>query len=141
MDEEYRPETAETGPGNGSVTTIGDIDPGQVVDKAALLSGTGAAFVLTDVPVPGFGVVKIKPLSRAQAMSVYGRDLDAAEMEQVLVSYAAVEPTFTRKEVARWQAVDVAGGALLKLVNTILEISGMEIGTGKAAYRRFRDGA
>lgn len=134
MDEEYRPDT------NGSVTTIGDTDPGQVVDKAALLSGTAEAFALTSVPVPGFGVVKVKPLSRAQAMSVYNRDLDAAEMEQVIISYAAVEPTFTRKEVARWQEIDVAGGAILRLVNTILEISGMEIGAGKAAYKRFRGG-
>jgi hypothetical protein len=59
----------------------------------------------------------------------------------VIVSYAAVEPSFTRKEVARWQEVDTAGGAILKLVNTILEVSGMEIGTGKAAYKRFRSGA
>ena len=135
MDEEYRPDT------NGSVSTIGDTDPGQVVDKAALLSGTAAPFGLTDVPIPGLGVIKVKPLSRAQAMSVYNRDLDAAEMEQVIVSFAAVDPAFTRKEVARWQEVSTAGGALLRLVNTILEISGMEVGAGKAAYKRFRDGA
>jgi hypothetical protein len=134
MDEEYRPDT------NGSVTTIGDTDPGQIVDKAALLSGA-AAFELTPVPVPGFGVIKVKPLSRAQAMSVYNRDLDAAEMEQVIIAFAAVEPSFTRKEVARWQEIDMAGGSILKIVNTILEISGMEIGAGKTAYKRFRSGA
>jgi hypothetical protein len=132
MDEEYRPD-------NG-IAAIGDIDPGQVVDKAALLSGA-AALVTTDVPVPGLGVIKVKPLTRAQAMSVYNRELDAAEMEQVLISYAAVEPTFTRKEVARWQEVDTAGGSILKLVHTIMEISGMEIGAGKAAYKRFRGSA
>lgn len=133
MDEEYRPDAG------GSVAAIGDIDPGQIVDKAALLSGT--AFGLTEIPIPGLGVIKVRPLSRAQAMSVYNRDLTAAEMEQVIVSYAAVDPPFSRKEVARWQEVDTAGGTLLKLVNTILEISGMEIGTGKAAYNRFRGAA
>src|SRR4029079_7502625 len=91
MDEEYRPDLIGTDT-SGSVAAIGDIDPGQIVDKAALLSGS-AEFVLTAVPVPGFGLIKFKPLSRAQAMSVYNRDLDAAEMEQVLVSYAAVPPT------------------------------------------------
>jgi len=91
--------------------------------------------------MPGLGVTKLRPLSRAQAMTVYNRDLDAAEMEQVIISYAAVEPTFTRKEVARWQEVSTAGGVLLKLVNTIMEISGMEIGAGKAAYNRFRGAA
>jgi predicted Zn-dependent peptidase len=133
MDEEYRPD-------NGSVAAIGDVDPAQVIDKAALLSGVGA-FVTTDVPIPGLGVIKVKPLSRAQAMSVYNRDLDAADMEQVLISYAAVDPTFTRKEVARWQEVDTAGGAILRLVHVIMEISGMEIGAGKAAYKRFRGSA
>lgn len=121
---------------NGSVAAIGDIDPGQIVDKAALLSG--AAFGLVDFPVPGFGIIQIKALSRAQAMAVYGRDLDAAEMEQVVVSSACVKPTFTVAEVAEWQVHSTAGGPLLKLVEKILEISGMEIGAGKAAYKRFR---
>jgi hypothetical protein len=133
MDDEITDDTATM---NGSVSTIGDTDPGQVVDKAALLSGTG--FELTPFPVPGMGVIMLKPLSRAQAMSVYNRDLDAAEMEQVIISYAAVEPTFTRREVERWQNVSTAGGVILRLVNTILEISGMEIGAGKTAYKRFR---
>jgi hypothetical protein len=52
-----------------------------------------------------------------------------------------VEPTFTRKEVARWQEVDTAGGAILRLVQSIMEISGMELGAGKAAYKRFRGAA
>ena len=120
----------------GSVTAVGGIDPGQIVDKAALLSG--AAFGVVDFPVPGFGVIKIRPLSRAQAMAVHGRDLDAAEMEQVLVAAACVEPAFTPAEVREWQAHSTAGGPLFSLVNKILEISGMEIGAGKAAYQRFR---
>lgn len=124
---------------NGSVAAIGDIDPGQIVDKAALLSG--AAFGLVKFPVPGFGIIQIKPLSRAQAMAVYNRDLDAAEMEQVVVSSACVNPTFTPAEVEQWQASSTAGGPLLQLVNKILEISGMEIGAGKAAYKRFRGSA
>jgi hypothetical protein len=121
---------------NGSVSTVGGIDPGQIVDKAALLSG--AAFGMVDFPVPGFGIIKIRPLSRAQAMAVYGHDLDAAEMEQVVVSSACVNPTFTPAEVEQWQVHSTAGGPLLKLVTKILEISGMEIGAGKAAYKRFR---
>lgn len=127
---------------NGSVAALGGIDPGQIVDKAALLSGAGtAAFDLTAVPVPGFGLIMVKPLSRAQAMAVYHRDLDAAEMEQIVVSGACVTPTFTPAEVAQWQECSTAGGPLLNLVNKILEISGMEIGAGKAAYKRFRGAA
>lgn len=132
MSEEYRPD-------NGSVAAIGDIDPGQIVDKAALLSG--AAFGLTEFPIPGMGVIKIRPLSRAEAMGVYGRDLDAAEMEQILVSAACVDPSFSPRDVETWQARSTAGGPLLALVEKILEISGMEVGAGKAAYKRFRGSA
>ena len=124
---------------NGNVSTVGGIDPGQIVDKAALLSG--AAFGVVDFPVPGFGIIKIRPLSRAEAMAVYNRDLDAAEMEQAVVSAACVDPPFTVREVEQWQDHSTAGGPLLKLVNKILEISGMEIGAGKAAYKRFRGSA
>lgn len=125
---------------SSGVATIGEIDPGQIVDKAALLA-PGTGFGIVDFPVPGFGVIKIKALSRAQAMAVYGRDLDAAEMEQVVISAACVQPTFSKKEVALWQDRSPAGGPLLALVNRILEISGMEVGAGKAAYKRFRGAA
>lgn len=124
---------------NGSVTALGDVDPGQIVDKAALLSG--AAFGLTDVPIPGFGVVKVKPLSRAQALGIYNQQMDAATMEQTVISLAAVQPTFTKGEVARWQEIDTAGGSLFTLVNTILDLSGMDMGAGKSAYKTFRGSA
>lgn len=124
---------------NGNVSTVGGIDPGQIVDKAALLSG--AAFGVVDFPVPGFGVIKIRPLSRGEAMAVYGRELSAAQMEQVIVSDACVEPSFSVREVEQWQSNSTAGGPLFDLVNKIVEISGMEIGSGKAAYKRFRGSA
>jgi hypothetical protein len=108
----------------------------QIVDKAALLAGT--AFGFRTVPIPGFGVIKIKPISRAQAMAVYDQEMPAAEMEQMLVSQACVEPRFTRAEVEAWQEVDGAGGNIYKLVNAILELSGMDVGAGKRAYKRFR---
>lgn len=121
---------------NGTPTALPGTDPGQVVDKAALFSG--AAFGITAIPIPGLGVIRVKPISRAQAMAVYEREMPAAQMEQVLVSQACVEPTFTPAEVAAWQEHDGAGGNILRLVNAILELSGMEVGAGKAAYKRFR---
>lgn len=116
--------------------TPGNVESLQVVDKAALLAGT--AFGLRSVPLPGLGVIKIRPISRAQAMAVYEQEMPAAEMEQLLVSQACVEPTFTMAEVAAWQEVDGAGGNILKLVSAILELSGMDVGAGKRAYKRFR---
>ncbi|HEY5880110.1 MAG TPA: hypothetical protein VIU11_14465 [Nakamurella sp.] len=109
--------------------------PGPIVDKAALLAGK--AFELTAVPIPGLGVIMIRPLSRAEALAVYQKDMPAAKMEQVLISKACVNPTFTPAEVGQWQASSAAGEMLI-LVNAILEVSGMEIGSGKAAYKTFR---
>ncbi len=116
-----------------------NVESVQVVDKAALL--TGSAFGLKTVPIPGFGVIKIKAISRAQAMAVYEQEMPASEMEQLLVSKACVEPTFTPAEVATWQEHDGAAGNIYKLVNAILELSGMDVGSGKAAYKRFRSPA
>jgi hypothetical protein len=127
---------------NGSVdqdrVTLGEDEPGPVVDKEALLSGR--AFGITSVPIPGMGVIKIRPLSRAEALRIYNTEMDAAHMEQTVLSLACVEPTFTKNEVARWQASSAAGEMLL-VVNAILEQSGMDLGAGKAAYKRFRGSA
>jgi hypothetical protein len=133
MDEHYTTD-------NGTVTLggLGEVtpdEPGQLVDKAALLGGR--AFGVTPVAIPGMGIIKIRPLSRAEALAVYQRDMSAAEMEQTLISAACVEPTFTPREVGQWQASSAAGEMVI-VVNAILELSGMEIGSGKAAYKQFR---
>ena len=108
-----------------------------VADKAALLSGE--AFGVTVVPLSsGRGVVRIKPLSRAEAMELYDQEMSAAEMERAVLSRACVEPTFTFAEAAQWQEHSGAGGDILTVVEKILEISGMKVGAGKAAYKRFR---
>jgi|1185.fasta_scaffold00724_5 hypothetical protein len=110
-------------------------DEAPVVDKAALLGGR--AFGVTSVPIPGMGVIKVRPLSRAEALKMYAQEIPAAEMEQTVISLACVEPTFTKREVAQWQASSAAGEMII-IVNAILELSGMDIGAGKAAYKRFR---
>jgi hypothetical protein len=120
---------------DATATALPGTDPGQVVDKAALLAGH--AFGVRSVPIPGMGVIKVRPLSRAEAMSLYGRELDAAEMEQQVLALACVAPTFTPGEVKIWQASSAAGDMLV-VVNAVLEMSGMDIGAGKVAYKTFR---
>lgn len=119
----------------GRGPSASDDETAPIVDKAALLGGR--AFGLTSVPIPGMGVIKIRPLSRAEALKMYGQEVSAAEMEQIVVSLACVEPPFSRREVAQWQASSAAGEMVI-IVNAILELSGMDIGAGKAAYKRFR---
>lgn len=109
----------------------------QVVDKSALIAAS--AFAVTDVPLPsGRGIVRVRPLSRAEAMKFYGRELDAAQMECEVLALACVEPKFKADEVAKWQENSAAGEDIMEVVRVVLHLSGMDLGAGKDAYKRFR---
>jgi len=108
-----------------------------IADKSALLADV--AFDVTPVHLPsGRGTVMVKPLSRAQAMALYGRELSARDMECEMLAGACVNPRFTIGEVKIWQERDQAGQDIMALVDAIMGLSGMEIGAGKAAYKQFR---
>lgn len=112
-------------------------DGAGIADKSALLADV--AFDVTPVPLPsGRGTVLVRPLSRAQAMALYGRELSARDMECQMLAGACVNPRFTVGEVKVWQERDQAGKDIHALVGAIMELSGMEIGAGKAAYKQFR---
>lgn len=109
----------------------------QVVDKSALIASS--AFAVTDVPLPsGRGIVRIRPLSRAEAMSFYGRELNAAQMECEVIALAIVEPKLSVGDVEKWQRNSSAGSDIREVVAAVLDVSGMDIGAGKDAYKRFR---
>lgn len=134
---EMRPETDATGAHDTPASPASNGSAPQVLDKGALLAAS--AFAVTDVPLPsGAGIVRIRPLSRAEALQVYDREMDAAEMEQWVLSKALVEPRLTPGEVAKWQENSAAGSDIQSVVQTVLHASGMDIGAGKAAYKRFR---
>jgi hypothetical protein len=129
--------------GSGDVVPAGtaagtSADPAtQVVDKGALLAAS--AFAVTDVPLPsGRGLVRVRPLSRAEAMTFYGRELNAAQMECEVLALALVEPKFSVKEVAKWQENSAAGADIMHVVHVVMNLSGMDLGAGKEAYKRFR---
>lgn len=151
--DETRPETAATGPQDASASPssngTADVVPAgtaagtsadsatQPVDKAALLAAD--AFPVTRVELPtGRGVIEVRPLTRAEGLAAYGQQMDAAHMEQYVLSKACIKPTFTEKEIEQWQNVSAAGADILTVVQTVLNISGMDVGAGKDAYKRFR---
>lgn len=104
------------------------------VDKAALLS---KRFGVEDVEVPGVGTVQIRALTRAEALSVRGVEMDAEVLEQKLIAMAMVDPQLTEPEVKEWQGCATAGEIQI-IVEAIVRISGMEGYTAKAAYANFR---
>ncbi|MBL8926318.1 MAG: hypothetical protein JNM77_08765 [Pseudonocardia sp.] len=97
----------------------------------------GQAFGVEDVPLPGGGLVKVRPLSRAEALKVEASDA-ADVMEQRLVAAALVEPKLTEAQVAKWQEVSPAG-QIQAVVEAITRISGMDQNAGKQAYADFRE--
>jgi len=92
------------------------------IDKAALLA---ERFGVHDVEIAGVGTVQVRPLSRAEALALQGRELDAAHMERHLLALAMVAPKLTEDEVGTWQANSPAG-ELEPVADKILTISGMK---------------
>lgn len=106
-----------------------------MISKEDLLK---ASFGIEDVEIPGKGTVKVRALTRGQALEVQGKELDAAELERKLVAWAMVDPALTEAEVATWQENSPAGE--LQVIQTaILRLSGMEAAAEKATVRKFRD--
>lgn len=90
-----------------------------------------------EVDVPGVGTVRIRALSRAEAMKL--RKMSSASVEVIerkLIALAMVDPVLTEDEVGKWQEASTAGE--LEVVSTrVSEISGMTEGAAKEAYKEF----
>lgn len=104
------------------------------VDKSALLASRGIG--LTSVSLGELGEVKVRALTRAEALGFQGEH-DAAEAEVMLLAVALVEPKLTEDEIRAWQKVAPAG-ELQPVVQAVLAASGMEQDAPKEAMKRFR---
>jgi hypothetical protein len=97
-----------------------------------------ARFGVEEVEVPGVGTVKVRSLSRAQAMSLRDIEMTVAESEQKLLNWAMVEPELSIADVKVWQENSPAG-ELQPITEAILRLSGMENSAPKQAMRDFRE--
>lgn len=105
------------------------------LDVGALLA---ERFGVVDVELPGLGTVKVRPLTRSEALKLRGVELEVDEMERRLLSLAMVEPKMTEDQVRQWQDVSPAG-ELEPVAEAIIRISGMDKAAGKQAYADFRE--
>lgn len=105
-----------------------------MLDKEALLK---ARFGEEEVEIPGVGTVRVRALTRGQALQVQGTEMDVAEMERKLIAWAMVEPTLTEDEVRVWQDSSPAG-ELQVITDAIIRLSGMEKHAAKEAVKSFR---
>lgn len=104
------------------------------VDKDALFKPRTTE---EELDVPGIGTIRVRALTRSEALEIRGKELPIAEMEQKLLAWAMVEPTLTVDEVRRWQDASAAG-ELEPITTAIARLSGMETSAPKEAMRRFR---
>lgn len=90
-----------------------------------------------DVAIPGRGTVRVRALTRAEALEIRGVEIPVAHMERKLVSAAMVAPKLSEKDVDRWQRA-AAAGELEPVTDAITELSGMKKTAGKEAVKTFR---
>lgn len=104
------------------------------IGKAALLERRGNT---EDVEVPGVGTVTVRGLTRSEALSIRGIELDELEAEAQLLALAMVEPKLTEDDVRAWQEASPAG-EIGVVTAAVLKLSGMTADAPKEAVKGFR---
>lgn len=82
------------------------------------------------------GVVRVRALTRSEAMQFQGTH-DAAQLEVKMIAISVVDPKLSEDDVRRWQDASPAG-ELQKVVDVIVEMSGMLKEAGKQNQHQFR---
>ncbi|HZO69206.1 MAG TPA: hypothetical protein VFB74_29805 [Kribbellaceae bacterium] len=88
------------------------------------------------VTIEGVGDVRVRGLSRVEAMLIQKVD-DPEARERRILAYGMVEPSVTEAEAGRWQKASVAG-ELEPVTQKIAELSGILTGADKEAYKSLR---
>lgn len=102
-----------------------------MIDRDALLKPrTGEE----TVEIPGVGEVRVRALTRGEALSLKGVSDDVARIEQCVLSLALVEPEMSEADVKAWQDTSPAGEQQV-VFDAVLRLSGMEQVAAKAAYK------
>lgn len=83
------------------------------------------------VTLPSGGEVKIRGLSRDEALELQGRDGIAAR-DNYLISTGMIDPVFTEDDVAAWALEEGAAGDMITVSQAIGKLSGMSEGAGKS---------
>lgn len=83
------------------------------------------------VNLPSGGQVKVRGLSRDEAIGVQDREGTAAR-DNYVIATGLVEPALTEADVAAWGALEGGAGDLVELSKVISRLSGMGEGAGKS---------
>ena len=88
-----------------------------------------------DVDVEGLGTIRVRGLSRAEAMQVQNLN-GVAQVERAMLAMGMVEPKLTEGEAREWQEASIAN-EIEPVANKIAELSGMTENAAKDAYKEF----
>lgn len=91
-----------------------------------------------DFDIPNVGQVKIRALTRAEVLSLAGKEFEPAEMERHMLFYGMVDPALTADEVLAWHS-NAPAGEFTGLSERIAEISGLTQTALKDAVKDFRE--
>lgn len=111
--------------------TMGDYLSTEQLHKSALPE--------EDVDIPGKGKVRVRALTRIEAMScqqVKDGPGQTAAIERKMLALAMVAPEMTEAAVGQWQKSSAAG-EMDTISNKVAELSGMTEGAAKEAYKEF----
>jgi hypothetical protein len=84
-----------------------------------------------DVSIDSIGTVRVRALSRAEAMRVTGSEMAKAKLDRYVISRGMIRPLLTEDEVGEWQKVSAAGD-IEKASRAIMRVSGLEIDAPKS---------
>jgi hypothetical protein len=103
------------------------------------LTTEAPALAERDVEIPGRGMVRVRALTRTEALSLrYIKDGDEGvqAVERRMIALGMVEPAMTEAQVGAWQRSSAAA-EMEDVSRTISELSGMTEQAAKEAYEEF----
>lgn len=106
-----------------------------MIDRESLLKKRGEE---ATVDIPGVGEVRVRALTRGEALSFKGVAEDVRKLEQHILALAMVDPEMSEDDVRIWQECSPAGEAQI-VFDVVLKLSGMEQHADKAAYKSVRE--
>lgn len=104
------------------------------MDKAAFLQ---RRLPERDVEVPGVGTVRVRGLSRAEALECQKVAGDAGALERKALAFGLVEPALSEDEAAGWYG-SATFAELEPILSAIQELSGLSEGAGKSGVQGVR---
>lgn len=107
---------------------------GEIISKDTLLQ---QRFGLTTYTIPGVGTVRVRSLTRGEALQVVGVEKDKRDLEAQILAWAMIEPKLSVEDARVWMDNSPAG-ELQTLTQFITRLSGLAEGAAKSGVSDVR---